>query len=179
MSGVLDPARALTEGWILGAEESNVGPNSVDLRVKQVFEIRGGVMISSEGRRRLPEHREMKPRLLQDPFETLPNEWSGEKNYYILSPGQLYQVEFVESVNLPLGVCALSILRSTMYKSGASGENGLYDSGYSGGTGMTIKVHATSMIESRAPIAQMIFLSSEGKRVYEGFYKDETWRRTV
>lgn len=91
---------------------------------------------------------------------------------YKLEPGQRYQIEFKEQLSLPNDICALTLVRSSMAKSGCTGENGLFDSGYQGGTGMMVSVQDESYIQVGASIAQMIFFETESSRPYNGYYQN-------
>ena len=90
---------------------------------------------------------------------------------YRLHPATRYQVEFTAKLNLPEHLCGITLVRSTMAKSGCTGENGLFDSGYEGGCGMMVSVQTESYIEQGASIAQMIFLAANSSKMYSGFYQ--------
>lgn len=134
-----------------------VQPNSIDLRLKEVFEIGDGLELYADGSRNLPEYERIKLR---------------EDNMFNFLRLGLYQVEFEESIEMPAGVCGITLLRSTMFKSGASGESGLFDSGYKGGVGMTISTEKLVRVEKGAPIAQMVFFEAEQGSLYNGYYQD-------
>lgn len=142
---------------------SNIQPNSYDLRVNRVFEIRDGLRLYANGTKELPKYHEVNPVV------------QGGLEWFQFNPGTLYQFESYESIRLPKRVCAITILRSSMNKSGASGEIGLYDSGYEGHCGMTISVKHECMIERGASIAQLLFLKSHGNKLYAGDYLDQKW----
>lgn len=162
---ILNPAVA-AQLFLQDYRTTGVGPNSIDLHVNKVFQIDGGVTLFANGGRVLPYYSEIEPRD------------SDGLQLFTLHSGRTYQVEFQESVNLPLDVCGMTLIRSTMGKSGASGECSLYDSGYSGNTGMTISVNSTSTIEKGASIAQMLFFRAEASKSYDGFYQSRDWIQT-
>ena len=157
---VLDPQTCIQ--YLDNYDLENVQPNSYDLRVSKFFEIKGGLTLHADGTKELPQYKKVQT----EPY------WS---DWFILYPNRLYQFESFEFVNLPEGVCAITILRSSMNKSGASGEIGLYDSGYKGQCGMTISVQHTCRIQRGASIAQLLFFKSEGNRLYAGDYLDQKW----
>lgn len=131
-------------------------PNSIDLRIDEVYVIGEGLRLSANGDRELPDYARVE----------------ADRGWFKLRSDQLYQIEFEEKVDMPLGVCGITLLRSTMFKSGASGESGLFDSGYRGGTGMTIATRKDVQIERGAPIAQMLFFESEEGSLYSGYYQN-------
>ena len=158
---IIDPFEVVSKGYIGRAKLENIQPNSIDLTLAQVYEIEGPLVLfaNKENRRRLPQYKLIKP----FPYEGV--------DMYQLEPGKRYQAEFNELLQLPEDICALTLVRSTMAKSGCTGENGLFDSGYRGATGMMVSVQTESFIEIGACIAQMIFFKAETSKTYDGFYQ--------
>lgn len=165
---VINPKEA-HDREIITSLPNHIQGNSVDLSVKEVYRIDGGIKIASDGKRELPPYKKVKPKIIR---------WKDGlwRNTFVFSPRHLYQVEFVEQVAIPEDMCGLTFLRSSMFKSGASGETGLFDSGYFGGTGMTISVKFKSQVEVGACIAQMVFFSAESYKMYNGIYQGGLWR---
>lgn len=155
---VLNPQRLVSLGVVTDLLLENISCNSIDLRIHRVYEIRGLLDLTQE-ERILPEFVEVE---FDDILE--------------LKPHKTYQVEFYEKVHLTSSLCAISILRSTLFKSGASGEVGLYDSGYSGSTGMTITPSIPLRVRKGSSVAQLLVFSCDSNKVYDGFYKDDNWR---
>lgn len=155
---VLNPQRLASLGVVTNLLQENISCNSIDLRIHRVYEIRGLLDLTQE-ERILPEFVEVE---FDDILE--------------LKPHKTYQVEFYEKVHLTSSLCAISILRSTLFKSGASGEVGLYDSGYSGSTGMTITPSIPLRVRRGSSVAQLLVFSCNSNKVYDGFYKDDNWR---
>lgn len=158
--GVVDPRRVIKAGFIKGVEPRLVQGNSVDLSIAFVYEIIGGLVLRQSGERTLPDYKLVEPVDLYD------------MTGYVLSPEKLYQVEFAQTVKIPDYLCAITLVRSSMAKSGCSGENGLFDSGYYGSVGMMVKVSHETKLEVNSAIAQMMFLRSSAKKAsYKGFYQ--------
>lgn len=149
------------------SESSNIGPNSYDLQVETVYEILEGIQIFKDGTRHLPPYREVLPEIDEEGREV-----------FRLRKGHLYQVESIEEVSVPEGVAGITIMRSSMHKSGASGEVGLYDTGYSGKCGMTVSVQFDSIVEKGASIFQLVLFEAREDFLYNGFYKNEEWKKT-
>lgn len=160
---IVDPSTLLGT-VILDYDKSNAQPNSYDLRTNTVYEICGGIKLYADGRKDLPQYKEIPP---------------SQSGWYSLWPGHLYQLEFVETVEMPEELCAISVMRSSMAKSGASGEPGLYDSGYKGYCGMTVSVKHTCMIQKGAAVAQIIFMTAQTSKLYTGEYQDTRWARKL
>ena len=161
MNGVLNPYEVYSKGYISGIKESNIQPNSIDLTVANVYTMNGTLVLyeNENNRRQLPEYTELKT-FMYDGVEM-----------FKLEPGTRFQIEFNEKLALPNDICGITLVRSSMAKSGCTGENGLFDSGYHGACGMMVQVQAESYIEVGASIAQMIFFKAEASRMYNGFYQ--------
>jgi len=163
MTGVLNPSEVIDRGCIANFRLENVQPNSIDLTVDKVFTMSGTLVLYKDStERKLPDY---------TPLKTFTYEGL---EMYKLEPGQRYQIEFKEQLNLQGNICALTLVRSSMAKSGCTGENGLFDTGYRGGTGMMVSVQDESYIEVGASIAQMVFLEAAPSRDYNGFYQGTT-----
>jgi dUTP pyrophosphatase len=177
---VVNPQWVVDTGYMTGrVEQCLVQPNSLDLTVKDVYEIEGILILQANGERRLPSYTPLSPTTEQvvvcsdgrDHIQFL-------VNVYKLVPGVTYQVEFEQVACLPSTIVGLTFPRSSMSKSGANCECGVFDSGYKGDCGMTLQVSQTCFIERGAAVAQMIFLRADSSRDYQGYYQDKngSWR---
>lgn len=159
---IIDPS-SLLEKHLFDYDPKNCQPNSYDLRTGAIFEICGGVTLYADGGKDLPQ------------YKRVPT----SQNFFTLFPGVLYQVEALERVEMPEDLCGISIMRSSMAKSGASGEIGLYDSGYKGSLGMTVRVQHLCRIEYAASVAQILFMTADTSCLYEGEYLDSQWTQRL
>lgn len=160
--GVVDPRLVVRLGIVKGVEGEHVQGNSIDLSVREVFKTEGSLALRKSGERELPE-------FIPEPL--IVNR-KGLKCFRLL-PGNVYQVEFEQTIDLPHFLCGVTLIRSTLGKSGCSGENGLYDSGYSGSMGMMVTVLNTAFIEQGATVAQVMLFRSHSKgNSYQGFYQN-------
>lgn len=166
--GVVSPRLVCEAGFVQTYQDQNIQGNSLDLRVRDVFEAQGELILGKDFRT-LPQYHLLSPQ--QDD--------SGE--WYLLYPNRRYQVEFIERVSLPGYLCGVTMVRSTMAKSGCSGESGLFDSGYEGSTGMMITVASSARIQRGARVAQMVFHRAHSHQLYSGFYQSSVsphhWKR--
>ena len=164
-TGVINPEHAIALGIIKGPLFEDIQPNSIDLRVSEIYEIQGNlVLYANRNQRELPQY---------SPIKKFPYS-NSVPNMYKLNPGHRYQIEFNAQLEIPADICGVTMVRSTMAKSGCSGENGLFDSGYRGGCGMMISVQSPTYIELDAPVAQILFFKAESHRLYNGFYQGGT-----
>jgi len=168
MNGIVNPKDVVDFGFITGVDEEDIQPNSIDLRVENVYTINGPLVLfaNKENQRQLPEYSPL--RAFSYPVDV---ELKNSVDMYRLEPGQRYQIEFSAKLDLPGNICGLTLVRSTMAKSGCSGENGLFDSGYQGACGMMVSVQAESYIEVGSSIAQMLFFNASSSKMYNGFYQ--------
>lgn len=155
---IVDPAELL-DTVLFDYDKRNLQPNSYDLRVDKAYEIMGGIVLYADGTKELPQYRDNQP----------------QGGWFVLWPDRLYQLEFSETVKMPPNICAISVMRSSMAKSGAAGEVGLYDSGYEGRCGMTVSVKHTCKIQRGASVAQLILIQASTSRLYNGHYLDGEW----
>lgn len=175
LPGVLNPRYVIERGAISNYSPERIQGNSIDLRVNRVFRIDGGITIYENNERVLPPYEEITP--FHDPRVDQSDRRDVEM--FSFSRDHLYQVEFFEKVALPEDICAITILRSSLFKSGASGETGLFDSGYEGETGMSLNVKFDSYIERGSAVAQMIFFSTSSAKLYDGRYLDQSWKQKL
>jgi len=168
MNGIINPQKVITHGYITDFKPENVQPNSIDLTVASVYTISGSLILfaGKENKRQLPEYTPLKS--FTYPIDI---DLHDSVEMFRLEPGQRYQIEFNEKLHLGDTVCGLTLVRSSMAKSGCTGENGLFDSGYEGTCGMMVSVQEESFIELGASIAQMLFFSTDSSKMYEGFYQ--------
>ena len=155
--GVLDPRVVVAHG-VMNVKPELIRGNSIDLTVREVYVVQGGVTLRADGSRQLPAYSLVTP---------------DHEGFYALDPATVYQFEFEQSVDLPHWMCGITMIRSSMAKSGCSGENGLFDSGYRGSTGMMIRVGHRSYVQRGAAVAQMVFFRAHAEgALYEGFYQE-------
>lgn len=166
--GIVDPRSVVSAGIVQNVEPRLIQGNSIDLSISKVYEIVGGLTMRKDGSRILPDYQLVDPNVMISNVKGSYSTFGG----YELFPDKLYQVEFEQKVQLPSYICGITLVRSSMAKSGCSGENGLFDSGYSGPVGMMIKVSHLTRLEEGVAIAQMIFVRASAKKaMYKGYYQ--------
>jgi deoxycytidine triphosphate deaminase len=90
---------------------------------------------------------------------------------YRLEPGKGYQFECLEVVNIPAGMCAMLVGRSSLNRRGINIFSGLYDSGYNGRIGGTLRTLAPVKLGINTAILQIVFMGSEGTAMYDGTFQ--------
>lgn len=175
----ISPQTAVDEGWIrnIANPEIQVGSDGIDLTLKSVSAIMGGMSILTNAKSNTV-HRalELVEPVTTDGWEVIPDGIVG----YDLSAGS-YDLGFNEFVTLPQGVAALLLLRSSFSRAGHSMFSGLYDQGYEGYTGAVMHVEGPTFIEANMRVAQIVFIESAGSgQLYAGGYNhkegDASWQ---
>jgi len=90
-----------------------------DLRLGEVYEISGKAFLGIT-------HRETPKVILKMKYA------ASKKNTIVLKPGDFYLVTTIESVHLPLNLCATFIPRTTTFRSGLFLRTGVAQPGYEG-----------------------------------------------
>lgn len=172
----INPKIAIENNWITGITnpEIQVQPNAIDFTLDKVFIIKtsNDFIISEQGKqmRGTVEHLPVPDRRTGIEFWHLHGEsvFDGMSNVY---------------VDIPEGVAALLIVRSTFNRNGIFITSGLYDSGFSGNLGFAIHNRSgAAKIGVGTRIGQIIFVKSENALMYAGGYnteKGQHWSESV
>lgn len=162
----ISPKHAIEQGWIILPEhikqnlETYIQPNAIDFDISSVHE---------------PVHTLDNFTLHADNSKQM-KEWVGQKpqdGMFAIPPQDYVDVASSIHVNLPNGVAALLIVRSTLNRNGLFLTSGLYDSGYQGAVGAILHNQAPTYayIEQGARIGQLILVSSDAaEQLYGGQY---------
>jgi deoxycytidine triphosphate deaminase len=132
----INPKIAIEKGWIKGnIEDKHIQPNAIDFTIDKLFTIDDmPFVISEQGKN------------MRGGSELSPNERWEDRDYWILEERRSYDAMSNFYVELPEGIAALLIVRSTFNR------NGLFVT--SGGT----------------RVGQIIFVESENALMYAGGY---------
>lgn len=170
----INPKTAINNGWIKGdITDKHIQPNAIDFTLDRVFYINdaGGCAISEYGKRMRPQS-EMTPlpvaRSMYE-IKDVPADMLGwrldKASYDCMS--NFY-------VEVPEGVAAYLIIRSTFNRNGLFVTSGLYDSGFKGHIGFVLhNVIGQTYLEQGVRVGQIIFVSSENAGVYAGGWNHE------
>lgn len=138
--------------------EEQIQPNGVDLRVEEVKLVSGRAQLPREGRIVGTE--------VQIAQVAAKDGW-----FDLHSLNGNYLVEFAESISVPDGFCATIITRSSLVRVGMDVITGLWDTGFQGRLGASVRLRNPVQIQVGARLAQVMFHASEfnGLR-YAGSY---------
>ena len=168
----IDPRTAIREGWVSGIhdKEKQVQPNAIDFTLERLFTIRHEPFIISEYGKVMRNNTELVPTIDRRQKVT-----TGEELYFwSINEGAFDGMSDVY-VNLPEGVAAMLIIRSTFNRNGLFLTSGLYDSGFKGHLGFILhnRVPGTAKIAKGTRIGQVIFVASESAGMYAGGWNHE------
>ena len=130
----IDPRDAIERGWVTHVHnpDKQVQPNALDFTVDRLFSIDNTKQFSIN-----EEEKTMRGGEELSPFH----------DYWHLDENTSYDAMSEVYVELPDGVAALLIVRSTFNRNGIFITSGLYDSGYQGNIGFCIHNNSTCVLK--------------------------------
>lgn len=167
----INPKHAIGEGWVRGIKnpEVQIQPNAIDFTLDRAFSISANEFIISTDPTTGKELKQMRG---GSEIATSPDRRTNVEFFHLTAP--MYDILSDIYVDLPEGVAALLVPRSTFARNGWWLVSGLYDSGFKGHVGCVIHQHVgTSKVEKGTRVGQIIFVSSENAKLYAGGYNHE------
>jgi dUTP pyrophosphatase len=171
---VLNPRKIVDRKIISPVTEEQIQPNGIDLELDKIFSLITLSKALRPGERDV-EEKQLGLFLSKDDVEgsfSNPVQPYDDK-HFLLHKFIPYRVETKQYVELPEGVCAKIIGRSTLNRNGVIVLSSLYDSGYKNYAGFTIYPFLNVVLEVGVRVAQMIFFESETAHLYDGQYQDK------
>lgn len=176
----ISPRIAIASGWIKRADGTEISdayiqPNAIDFTIDRAFSSAASTtvfkavdtVIDGELKtiKQFPEFAELTAVEDADPkFDRVP--------MFLLPPQS--SIDFLSDfyVEVPEGVAALLIVRSTFNRGGNFVTSGLYDSGFKGNIGAALHNNGSTdaFIGKGTRVGQIIFVQSESVGVYAGGY---------
>lgn len=169
----ISPITAIENGWVTGIYDAKkqVQPNAIDFTVDRLFGINQNAQFTiSEYGKVMRSTAEMAP----VPCRRTKAEKGIDVSFWLLND-TIYDGMSDVYVDLPEGVAAMLVPRSTFSRNGIFLTSGLYDSGYKGHIGFLIhnRARGTSKIAQGTRIGQIIFVASESAGLYTGGWNHE------
>lgn len=176
----ISPQTAIENGWIKRQDGTAIAaefiqPNAIDFTIDRVFTSRlskvpfkvADVIVDGTVKtvKQFPEFDELTPGEDPDPkYDRAPMFFIDKRNSY----------DFLSDfyVEVPEGVAALLIVRSTFNRAGVFVTSGLYDSGYKGNIGAALHNNGNTpaFVGKGTRVGQIIFVQSESVGSYAGGY---------
>lgn len=177
----ISPQTAIEKGWIKRQDGTEIAaefiqPNAIDFTIDRVFTTNtaesgvfkvADVVVDGVVKtvKEFPKFFELQPAEDVDPkFDRVP--------LWTLYPRQAFDFLSDFYVEVPEGVAALLIVRSTFNRAGVFVTSGLYDSGYKGNIGAALhnNGNTTAYVGKGTRVGQIIFVQSESVGSYAGGY---------
>lgn len=159
---ILNPKKVLEQDLVYSQfedypiiEQKQLQQNGIDVRLYEAYQIIGPARISEESRQ-LPEYKQLEP---------------DNDGFYFFKAGYAYALEMIEACQIPENAIAKILHRSTLNRSGASLMGSIYDSGYSGLIGGTLRVWNNIYIKLGTRVAQIVYYEAQSAKQYEGQYQ--------
>lgn len=146
----------------LNDTEPQIQPNGVDLRLDRVFRIEGKAVLARDTK--------ISSQLIRV------HEVHAKEGWFTLEPtnGFNYLVDFCETAHVPAGYCAQIITRSSLVRIGCDVMSGLWDAGWHGKTGASLRLRNKVDVEWGARLCQMVFHESDfNGQYYAGDYQNK------
>ena len=154
---IVDKAMLTFDPDVLLDTEDQIQPNGVDLRINKLYDVKGRVTIPREGKTQ---------------SDLTARELEAKDGYWSLTPGGLYYVDFVEAISVPAKWCATLTTRSSLVRAGVDVVSGLWDTGFTGTLGCTLRVWSPVDLEWGAKLCQVMFWESAfSGHYYTGRYQ--------
>lgn len=171
----INPQTAIKNGWVKGIvnEAKQVQPNAIDFTADKCFQLgRGDLFYLSETHKEMRSSSEYKP----TSWTAYPPDGVSEvRNCWMLPGGGMLDFLSDVYVDLPQGVAAMLVIRSTLARNGLQLVSGLYDSGFKGHIGFLLhnRHENGAIIAENTRVGQIIFVASDSAGTYAGQYNHE------
>lgn len=155
----INPQRAINEGWVSGITnpEKQIQPNAIDFTLDKAFSINDEIQFSIDENSKV-----MKGSTFYEPAS---GGWLISSHGMIECLSDMY-------CDLPEGVAAMLVIRSTLSRNGIQLMSGLYDSGFQGHIGFLLhnRANTTAHFGCGTRVGQIIFVQADSAGTYEGVY---------
>ncbi len=163
----INPKIAIEKGWIQGAiEQKYIQPNAIDFTLDKLLTIDSdNTFVLSEKNKQMRGGHEMYA------TTSISVDDDTSELYWELEPNQTYDGMSNFYVNVPEGVAAYLLTRSTLIRNGLLVTSGLYDSGFAGHIGFTLHTkNGKTLLAPGTRVGQIIFVESDSASLYAGGY---------
>jgi len=183
----INPQIAIKEGWIKGIvnPEKQIQPNAIDFTLDKAFTINDEVpFYVSETQKHMKGSSPYTPHeisvlryshKLNDGFKVYEKIEKPKETGWTIVPGNKLDCLSDLYCDLPKGISAMLIVRSTLARNGLILTSGLYDSGFQGHVGFVLHNNSVTIasIAQGTRVGQIIFVESDAAGLYDGSYKHD------
>ncbi len=169
----INPKFAIEQGWVTGIKDAEiqVQPNAIDFTIDKLYGITdtNSFIISTDPTTK-KELKAMRGNFQLSPVD---DRRTGLQFFYLHRHTSFDAMSDVY-LDLPEGVAAMTVIRSTFNRNGLFLTSGLYDSGYKGHIGFAIhNMSGEAKIQPGTRVGQVIFVKSENAGLYAGGWNHE------
>lgn len=158
-------------GMVLNFDPQYIQQQGIDIRINKVHKLKGKMMgaVPLSGKTILPEYEEMEPLHLKN---------GDNRIFGWILPVGVYDIEFVEGIEVGSSFCMKPLTRSSLVRMGARVDSGLFDAGFhSKNMGAMLYVSNPVVIAKGARVAQVVcFESNDVSNLYDGQFQDDKQR---
>lgn len=163
----INPQTAIDNNWVRGIAnpKDQIQPNAIDFTLDHLY------AIQERNDFVLGEHAKQMRGSIE--MSAVPAR-NGSGDFFHLLSRTSYDGLSDVYVDLPEGVSALLVVRSTLNRNGLYITSGLYDSGYKGHIGFVLHNNSGgAILQEGVRVGQVIFVASENAKMYEGSWNHE------
>ncbi len=163
---LINPKVAISQGWITGLTnpEKQIQPNAIDFTADKAFNVADQDFYISEKTKHMRGG---------DAIVPSPTYYEADAIYSWFIPAR-EMLDFLSNVyvNVPQGVGAQLVIRSTLARNGLQLVSGLYDSGFKGHIGFLLHNRHVNdaVIAQGTRVGQIIFMQADSAGTYDGSY---------
>ncbi len=165
----INPQTAIKNGWITGLvdPDKQVQPNAIDFTADKAWR-----MESSNRNKFFISENDKIMRSREEFGAYLTTE---EESFWQIKGGDMLDFLSDVFVDIPKGVAAQLVIRSSLARNGILLMAGLYDSGFKGHIGFILhnRHFADAFIAPGTRVGQIIFVETDSSGVYSGGYNHE------
>lgn len=171
---LMNPNKMIDGGFVKNLTDrfKQVQPNAIDFTVDSIQLL---MHMSSSDKVVIGED----TKVMRSQMPIYPN----AEGYFELLPNRQYDISSNVYVEVPEGMAALLILRSTFVRNGLILASGLYDSGFKGNIGAVLHTNSTTaLVQQGVRVGQIMFIESQSAGVYAGGYNTDDgqhWKDVV
>lgn len=165
----INPKTAIESGWITGIQDTEVQvqPNAIDFTLDRVFNISDNEFIVAKDLAN--PKKELKQMRGGNELLPYPDRRTGIQLFNLDSGS--YDILSDLYVELPEGVAAMLVARSTFVRNGLFLVSGLYDSGFKGHIGCVLhNMKGVAKVQKGVRVGQIIFIEASSAGTYAGGY---------
>ena len=163
---IISPKIAVEKGWILDLKDPDkqIQPNAIDFTADKAFDVADKEFYVSETHKQMRGGEEVFPKSTF--FE------ANCRNTWCIAGGEMLDFLSDVYVDLPEGVAAQLVIRSTLARNGLQLVSGLYDSGFKGHIGFLLhnRHKFEALIAEGTRVGQIIFIGADSAGTYQGGY---------